>query len=238
MQGVDDDGVAGVDQRADAIEDQVDRVAGPDQQHLRRRRRADVVAQSEVARDDRGQHAGRPDASRHVGGGDGVTHRPMRAAHVGATVNGVGRADDPHHRPARHLIEPLVADRFGEIGLAGDHPGRRQVQDGMQALADAHVEAAAVAEQNLGITDVRRRFEEGQHPGRPGDEDRDHQTHQQRPHLPAHGVVNHPRVGPDQRVLEPADQEPIAVDLRARRDLRGHMCTPINVGPAPSLGSV
>ena len=73
------------------------------------------------------------------------------------------------------------------------------------------------------VTEVRRRLEEGKHARCAGDEHRDDHADQQRPHLPPHGVMDHPRVAADQRVLQPPDEKSIPVDLRARSDLRRHV---------------
>ncbi len=82
--------------------------------------------------------------------------------------------------------------------------------------------ATGLAEHDLRVTEVGCGFEEREHTARAGDENRDDQADHQRPHLAAHGIVDHPRVTADERVLEAPDQKPVAVDLRARGDLRWH----------------
>jgi hypothetical protein len=95
--------------------------------------------------------------------------------------------------PRGTMFRNLSSTSLGLSFLPTINRAQARLSTGMHASPDADERrAAGLTQQNLRITHVGRGFEESHHAAATGDDDRDHQTYDQRTHLTPYGVVNHP----------------------------------------------
>ena len=153
----------------------------------------------------------------------GIAYRPRRHPDILRAANARRRTDDADHRATRKGVEEFVVDFFRTVVLADDQPADARFSTGCTRspirtkAAPLDLLSRICASPRLGAG-----LKNAITPQAPRDEDRDHHADDQCPHLTAHRVVDHPRVTAYQRVFESPDQEPVAVDLRTRGNLRWH----------------